>query len=253
MIDEIESDVRKEVEIRRQEVPVNDLPARRNSIRSLSEAIRNSQFVPIIAEIKPMSPSEGILRQNLDVTALAREYEAGGAIAISVLTEPKYFGGSLENLVEVKEVVDLPVLRKDFIVDEYQIHESAAYCADSILLISSCVRNKLSDFLFVANELGLETIVECRTARDVKLAVDAGAKMIGVNNRDLHTLGVDLGVTKQLAKYVPSNTILISESGIKTAKDIRFLMGAGANAVLIGTVLMRSKRPGEKLQEFVQA
>ncbi|MDD2778362.1 MAG: indole-3-glycerol phosphate synthase TrpC [Methanocellales archaeon] len=253
MIDEIISDVRKEVEIRKREVPVNDLPARKNRMRSLSEAIRNSKFFPIIAEIKPRSPSEGILRRHLNVTALAKEYGAGGAVAISVLTEPKYFGGNLDSLVEVKSEVDLPVLRKDFIVDEYQIHESAAYGADSILLIPSCVGNKLSDFLALAKDLSLEAIVECRNAQDVKLAVDAGAKIIGVNNRDLHTLRVDLGVTKQLAGYVPSDTILISESGIKTAEDIRFLMEAGANAVLIGTVLMRSKGPREMLQEFVQA
>ncbi|MDI6903312.1 MAG: indole-3-glycerol phosphate synthase TrpC [Methanocellales archaeon] len=253
MIDKIVSDVRKGVERRRQKVPVCNLPARKSRVLSLSEAIRDCQHIPIIAEIKPMSPSEGILRQNLDVVALAREYEAGGAIAISVLTEPKYFGGSLENLVEVKDATNLPVLRKDFIVDEYQIHESAAYGADSILLISSCVRNKLSNFLSIANDLDLETIVECCSAPEVKLAVDAGAKMIGVNNRDLHTLRVDLGVTKQLAKYVPSNTILISESGVRIAKDIRFLIEAGANAVLIGTTLMRSKKPEEKLREFVQA
>ena len=164
-----------------------------------------------------------------------------------------FYDPNLDNLVEVKEEVDLPVLRKDFIVDEYQIHESAAYGADSILLISSCVGNKLSDFLALAKDLSLEAIVECRNVQDVKLAVDAGAKIIGVNNRDLHTLRIDLGITKQLAGYVPSNTILISESGIKTAEDIRFLMGAGANAVLIGTVLMRSKVPREKLQKFVQA
>ena len=253
MIDEILSDVRKAVERRKQEFPVNDLPIRSNSIRSLLGSILNSQFVPIIAEIKPMSPSEGILRQNIDVAALAREYEAGGAIAISVLTEQKYFGGSIKSLVEVKESVALPVFRKDFIIDEYQIYESAAYGADSILLIASCVRNKLPYLLSLANEIGLETIVECRTAQDVKLAVDSGAKMVGVNNRNLHTLRVDLDVTKRLAKYIPSNKILISESGIKTADDVRFLMGAGANAVLIGTVLMRSKRPREKLQKFVQA
>ncbi len=253
MIDEIISDVRKEVEIRKREVPVNDLPARKHGFLSLSEAIRNSQFVPIIAEIKPRSPSEGVLRQHLDVTALAKEYRAGGAIAISVLTEPKYFGGNLDNLVKVKEEVNLPVLRKDFILDEYQIHESAAYGADSILLISSCVGNKLSDFLALAKDVGLEAIVECRNARDIKLAVDAGAKIIGINNRDLRTLRVDLGVTKRLAGYVPSDTILISESGIKTAEDIRFLIEAGAKAALIGTVLMHSKAPREMLQKFVQA
>ncbi|MDD2665535.1 MAG: indole-3-glycerol phosphate synthase TrpC [Methanocellales archaeon] len=253
MIDEIISDVRKEVEVRKREVPVNDLPARKSGMRSLSEAILRSRFIPIIAEIKPRSPSEGLLRKPLDVRALAKDYEAGGAVAISVLTEPKYFGGSLDSLVEVKSEVDLPVLRKDFIVDEYQIHESAAYGADSILLISSCAGDKLSDFLALTKDLGLEAIVECRSAQDVKLAVDAGAKIIGVNNRDLHTLKIDLGVTKRLAGYVPSDTILISESGIRTAEDIRFLMGAGANAVLIGTVLMRSKVPGEMLQKFVQA
>lgn len=191
-----------------------------------------------------------MLKRNLDVITLAKAFESGRAIGISVLTEPNYFGGSLENLIKTRESVGLPVLRKDFIVDEYQVYESAAYGADAVLLISSCLGDELKDFLTLADGLGLEALVECHSEREIEMAVKTGAEIIGINNRNLRTLEVDINVTKKLAKHVPDDKILVSESGIKNHKDVKFLLNAGANAVLVGTALMRARNPERKLAEL---
>lgn len=252
-LDKIASDVREDVERRKIRTPLAKLPSRSTDFRSLSRAIGSCRYTPVIAEIKPKSPSEGILKQNLDITALAKEYEAGGAVGISILTEPTYFGGSLKSIIEVKEAVGLPVLGKDFVVDEYQIHESVAYGADSILLIPYCAGEKLLEFSSLAKDFGLEAIIECHSQSEVERAVEIGAKIIGVNNRDLRTFKVDLSTTKQLARHIPNDRILISESGIKTAEDVRLLMETGANAVLIGTALMKAKDPEERLRGFIRA
>jgi indole-3-glycerol phosphate synthase len=253
LLDEITSEVRKAVEIKKREMPIDKLPSRSTEFRSLSDAIEECQGVPVIAEIKPRSPSAGILKPDLNVGALAKVYESGGAVGISVLTEPKYFGGSLQNLVKVKESVELPILRKDFIIDEYQVHESVAYGADSLLLIVSCLGDELHKFLSLANNLGLEAVVECHSEPEIEKAVEAGAKLIGINNRDLKTLKIDLNITKKLAKYVPKDRILISESGIKGPEDVKFLLDAGAKAVLVGTLLMKASNPGQKLAELIRA
>ena len=252
LLDEIIPEVRKGVEERKREVPIDKLPSRSAEFRSLADAIERCPKVPVIAEIKPKSPYAGVLKPDPDVAALAKAYEAGGAVGISVLTEPRYFGGSLRNLIEVRKVVGLPILRKDFIIDEYQIHESVAYGADSLLLIVSCLGDEFPEFLSLARDLGLEALVECHSRLEVEKAVEAGAKLIGINNRDLRTLRVDLKITEELAKYVPDDRISISESGIERLEDIRFLRKAGANAFLVGTVLMRAKDPGQKLAELVQ-
>ena len=253
ILDEIISEVRKGVEKRKREVPIDKLPSRPAEFRSLADAIERCPKVPVIAEIKPKSPYAGVLKPDPDVVALAKAYEAGGAVGISVLTESQYFGGSLRNLIEAKKVVGLPILRKDFIIDEYQIHESVAYGADSLLLIVSCLRDEFPKFLSLARDLGLEALVECHSRPEIERAVEAGAKLVGINNRDLRTLRVDLGVTKELAKYVPKDRIPISESGIEGPEDIRYLLGAGARAVLVGTVLMGAPNPRQKLAELVRA
>jgi len=250
LLDEIVTKTQMRVEARKCEVPVDKLPRRLTGVRSLSDAIKRCRGPPIIAEVKPKSPSEGVLRQGLDVGAQAMAYEAGGAVGISVLTEPEYFGGDLEDLIKIRQNVGLPVLRKDFIVDSYQIRESAAYGADAVLLIASCLRDMLPEFLEVANDLALEALVECRSMSEIEKAIDAGATLIGINNRDLNTLKINLKITKELAKYVPKDRILVSESGINTANDIRFLLDAGAKAVLVGTVLMKAEDVKQKLMEL---
>ncbi len=252
-LDEITSEVRKVVDKRKREVPIDKLPSRSAEFRSLADAIEKCQTVPVIAEIKPKSPSAGVLKLDLDIAALAKAYDDGGAAGVSVLTEAKYFGGSLQNLITAKENARLPVLRKDFIVDEYQVYESAAYGADSLLLIVSCLGDELPRFLALANDLGLEAVVECHSRSEVEKAVEAGAKLIGINNRNLKTLEIDLNITKELAKYVPDDRILISESGIRGPEDVRFLLDAGAKAVLVGTALMKASNPSQKLAELIQA
>lgn len=242
--------MRKQVERRKRRVPIDRLPTPSTEQRSLSDAIRGSEGVPIIAEIKPKSPSIGVLRRNLDVITLAEEYEEGGAIGLSVLTEPTYFGGSLEDLARVKKSVALPVLMKDFIIDEYQVHEGAAHEADAVLLIASCLGDELDDFLNLTDKLGLEALVECHSVRDIEKAVGAGARMIGINNRNLRTLEIDLNITKELAKHVPKDKILVSESGVKSPEDVRFLLKSGATAVLVGTALMKAGNPKRKLIEL---
>jgi indole-3-glycerol phosphate synthase len=252
MIEEIISSRRRDVEDRKREISLEDLPDRSTKFNSLFNSILG-RFgeAKIIAEIKPMSPSEGVIKSDLDVVEIAKDYEAGGAVGISVLTEERYFGGRIEYLKEVKDNVNIPVLRKDFIIDEYQIHESFSYEADVILLISSFIGKKIHDFLSLANDLGLEAIVECHNSSEIDTAAKIGARLIGINNRDLKTMNVDIGTTKRLAKYVPKDRIIISESGIKNREDIKFVMDAGANAVLIGTTLMRSKDPKAKLRELL--
>lgn len=243
--------MRKQVERGKRKAPVDRLPSRPAERLSLADAIRRSKGASLIAEIKPKSPSGGLLRRDLDVVALARAYESGGATGISVLTEPSYFGGSLEDLAKVKRSVGLPVLRKDFIIDEYQVHESAAYGADSVLLITSCLGDDLKDFLSLTDDLGLEALVECYSKREVERAVEAGAEMIGINNRNLRTLEIDFNITNELAKHVPKDKILVSESGVKSPEDVKFLLNAGANAVLVGTALMRAQDPKQKLMELM--
>lgn len=250
LLDEIVAKTQKRVEIRKREAPVDKLPSRQTEVRSLSDAINRCRGLPIIAEIKPKSPSAGILKDGLDVGAQAKAYEAGGAVGISVLTEPDYFGGNVKNLTEARQNVGLPVLQKDFIVDNYQIRESAAYGADAVLLIVSCLGNGLSDFLGSVKDHSLEALVECHSKSEVEKAVAAGATLIGINNRDLKTLKIDLNITKELAKHVPKDRILVSESGINTADDVRFLLGAGAKAVLVGTALMKAGDVKQKLMEL---
>jgi indole-3-glycerol phosphate synthase len=250
LLDEIIAKTRNRVEARKLEVPIDKLPGRQTEFRSLIDAIERCRGPPVIAEVKPRSPSAGILRQNLDIIAQAKSYEAGGAVGISVLTEPDYFGGNLENLIKVRQNVTLPVLRKDFIIDDYQILESMAYDADAVLLIVSCLGDRLPDFVDLVEDIGTEALVECHSMIEVEKAVTTGATLIGVNNRDLDTMKIDLNLTKELAKYVPQDRILVSESGINTPDDVRFLLDSGAKAVLIGAALMKAENVEQKLMEL---
>ena len=250
LLEEIITKTRNRVEARKKEIPIDELPVRQTEFRSLIDAIEGCHGPPVIAEVKPKSPSAGILKQNLDVNAQAEAYEAGGAVGISVLTEPDYFGGNLENLTKVRQNVTLPVLRKDFIIDDYQILESSSYGADAVLLIVSCLGDGLPDFVDLVEDIGLEALVECHSRTEVEKAVSAGATLIGVNNRNLDTMKIDLNLTKELAKYVPEDRILVSESGINTPDDVRFLLDSGARAVLIGTVLMKAENVEQKLIEL---
>lgn len=208
---------------------------------ALKEAISTNGRVNIIAEIKRASPSKGVINDSIDVSDVARAYTVGGAAAISVLTETDHFKGSLDDLREVRAAVVLPILRKDFIVDEFQIYESAAFGADAILLIVAALADdELDRFLQIArNELKMDAIVEVHTVEELGRAASVGADIIGVNNRDLHSLGVSLDKSRELIKLRPSGALMIAESGITNRREVDELLGLGYNGFLIGESLMR--------------
>ena len=208
--------------------------------------------INIIAEFKRRSPSKGMIREGASPSDVARAYQAGGAVAMSVLTEEDYFAGSLDDLREVKSTVELPVLRKDFIVDEYQVYESAAAGADAILLIVAALDDELLLRLrrLAEDELGMDALVEVHTSEEMRRAAACGAKLIGVNNRDLRTFAVSLETSLSLAREAPSEALLISESGLNNAADLQRLYDAGYRGFLIGETLMRAEDPSAALRSF---
>ncbi|MDT5293542.1 MAG: indole-3-glycerol phosphate synthase [Acidobacteriota bacterium] len=224
--------------------------ARRHALR---EAIEEKGRVNVIAEFKRASPSKGEIRAGASAGETARAYERGGAAAISVLTEEDYFRGSLSDLAEVKAATRLPVLRKDFIFDEYQVFESAAAGADALLLIVAALDDAaLASLLnLTERELGMDALVEVHTAAEFARALEAGARLVGVNNRDLRTFEVSLETSIELAAHAPAGTLLVSESGVRDAEDIRRLRGCGFRAFLVGETLMRAARPEEALRALI--
>jgi indole-3-glycerol phosphate synthase len=224
--------------------------ARRHALR---EAIEEKGRVNVIAEFKRASPSKGEIREGASAGETARAYERGGAAAISVLTEEDYFRGSLSDLAEVKAATRLPVLRKDFIFDEYQVFESAAAGADALLLIVAALDDAaLASLLnLTERELGMDALVEVHTAAELARALEAGARLVGVNNRDLRTFEVSLETSIELAAHAPAGTLLVSESGVRDAEDIRRLRGCGFRAFLVGETLMRAARPEDALRALI--
>ena len=206
----------------------------------------------IIAEFKRRSPSKGMIREGAIPIEMARAYEAGGAAAMSVLTEEDYFAGSLDDLRQVKSTVALPVLRKDFIIDEYQVYESAAAGADAILLIVAALDDELLSRLrrLAEDELQMDALVEVHTSEEMKRAAACGAKLIGVNNRDLRTFEVSLDTSLRLAREAPPEALLVSESGLKNSADLLRLRDAGYQGFLIGETLMRADDPAAALRSF---
>ena len=249
---------RSKVELRKRECPlsaeqvVRPVSKRTSRQRPFFTALDRAGRLNFIAEIKRASPSKGVLREEVDPVGLAVAYESHGAASISVLTEEDYFLGSLDDLKQVKESVACPVLRKDFIIDPYQIHEASVAGADAILLIAAILDSvSLSQLLACADQAGLNVLVEVHNQTELKTAVECGAEIIGINNRDLTTFKVDLQTSLQLAPLVPEEVILVSESGISTADDIRLLREGGVDAFLIGEYLMKSPDPGKALRELM--
>lgn len=216
-----------------------------------SNALRNDD-INIIAEFKRRSPSKGMIREGANAIEISRAYQAGGAVAMSVLTEEDYFAGSLDDLHHVKSAVELPVLRKDFIIDEYQVYESAAAGADAILLIVAALDDELLSRLrcLAEDELQIDALVEVHTSDEMKRAAACGAKLIGVNNRDLHTFEVSLETSLRLAREAPADALLISESGLKSPDDLQRLYDAGYRGFLIGETLMCADDPAAALRSF---
>jgi len=221
---------------------------------SLTNAIRNSNGKnAVIAEIKCSSPSHGIIRRNVDMAMMAGVLVRGGCVALSVLTEPYFFGGTGQDIFRVKTAVSVPVLRKDFIIDERQIAESQAIGADAVLLIAALLGRRLTGFVDLAKDYGLEPLVEVHNAADVELTLATGATLIGINNRDLNTLTIDRSTTRRLSGSIRSaGRMIISESGMRSADDVRE-MRPYCDAFLIGSSIMSDNYPQKKLKEFVCA
>lgn len=217
------------------------------------KSISRPHHINLIAEIKKASPSKGILRGDFNPVKIAISYQASGASAISVLTDERFFEGKLEHLIKVRENVSIPILRKDFFIDEYQIYETVASGADAILLICEILSiAELTKFYNLASELGLDCLVEVHNEEDIQKAAAIGASIIGINNRDLHTFKTDLGVTQRLIRMVPQNKTIVSESGIRCYEDIMFLKSLGVNAVLIGEAFMEADDISAKMREMMR-
>lgn len=221
---------------------------------SLAAAIRNRNGKnAIIAEIKCSSPSRGIIRRNVDMAMMAGVLERGGCTALSVLTEPYFFGGSSHDIGRVKTAVNLPVLRKDFIIDERQIAESRALGADAVLLIAAVLGDHLTSFIDTALETGLEPLVEVHTAGEAEAVLSTRAPLVGINNRNLTTLAIDRSTTRVLSEQIRrGGRLVVSESGMRSADDIRE-MRQYCDAFLIGSSIMSHNQPAKKLEEFVCA
>lgn len=215
------------------------------------EKALNKPGISFICEIKKASPSKGVIDPEFPYVRIAMEYEEAGADAVSVLTETDYFMGANEHLCNIRENISLPILRKDFTLDEYQIYEAKYLGANAVLLICALLNEeKIKAYISLCDELGLSALVETHTEEEVKTALRAGARIIGVNNRDLKTFRVDVGNAVRLRKLVPKDICFVSESGIQTRQDILRLIDAGVDAVLIGESLMRSTDKKEKLMSL---
>ncbi len=255
ILDKIVRHKRKEVAILKKKRPatvlLKALGKKRGSFR-FYKALSKAKDVAVIAEIKRRSPSKGLLRKNFKPVALAREFSRSGASALSVLTDRKFFGGSLDILKKVRRSTRLPILRKDFVVDEYQIYEAALAGADAVLLIAAVLTpGELSRFSRLASRLGLDALVEVHDRKDAKKALALKPRLVGVNNRDLKTFVVDLKATEDLAEMFPKRTLLVSESGIFTPGDVDRVRRAGARAVLVGESLMKAASPGRGLKALL--
>lgn len=248
---EIAERTRQRVEDQKREKNLEQMMTEAASLRvetgfPFEKALR-TDGIAFICEVKKASPSKGVIAEDFPYLSIAKAYEEAGAAAISVLTEPHYFMGSNHHLKEIAQMVKIPVLRKDFTVDTYQIYEAKCLGAAAVLLICSLLDTKaLAAYIEIAHSLGLSALVEAHSADEVRSAVQAGARIIGVNNRDLQTLRVDITTSLRLRALVPASTLYVSESGISTAADIAALRAIGTNAVLIGETLMRS--PDKKRQ-----
>jgi indole-3-glycerol phosphate synthase len=256
VLEKIVESVRADLAVRQGRTPLEQLkdatrraPSRRDALNVLK-----GQDVAVIAEVKRASPSRGTMAAIADPASLARDYEAGGARVISVLTEPRYFGGSLDDLAAVREAVGVPVLRKDFVISSYQLWEARAHGADMVLLIVAALeQNALVSLVERAVSIGLVPLVEVHTESEVSRAVDAGAKVMGVNARDLATLEVDRGVFARLAPCIPDSVVKVAESGVRGPHDLFAYAAAGADAVLVGESLVMGKDPRSAVADLVTA
>ncbi len=244
------------VENSKKRLPLRDLEQmtmHKTERRDFLEALSGTGCA-LIAEIKTASPSKGIIRDDVNIEDVARIYSENGAACISVLTDEKYFSGDLERLTKVRRVTDLPLLRKDFIIDVYQMFEARFAGADAVLLIAACLDDsELAEFITVAAQLEMDCLLEVHDEDEMNRAGNLNCKLIGINNRNLKTFETDISITGRLARFAPEDSILVSESGIFTAGDVRTIYKMGAKSVLVGEALMREKNIAQKVVELSQA
>jgi len=253
MLDKIIAQKKEVVEQRKKMLPLTHLEeriARQKPPLDFALALRG-EHIQLIAEIKQASLSRGILHANLNPAELAQTYAAGGAAAISVLTEANHFNGSIEHLATVRQAVELPLLRKDFIFAQYQIYESCAYGADALLLIVAILsQEQLNELLSLSHNMGLKCLVEVQNEDEVERALLSGAEIIGINNRDLNTFAVDINTTCRLRPLIPQTQIVVSESGIKNQSDVEKLKEWKVNAMLVGEALVTADDVLSKIREL---
>jgi len=257
ILDEIIQNKTSEVEISKTALPLEQIQEQIKDAlpsRNFFDAINPKGELKIISEVKHASPSKGVFREDFDPVQIAKSYSRGGASAISVLTDEKYFRGSLSFLKNIRAEVDTPLLRKDFIVDPYQVYEARLFGADAILLIVAALdQTSLSELLELTHSLQMNAIVEVHDENELDRALEADARIIGINNRDLRTFNVDLNVSINLSKKVPGDKIVIAESGIGSIEDIDRLRGEGVHVFLIGETFMKAPDPGQKLKELIES
>jgi indole-3-glycerol phosphate synthase len=254
ILDKIFAAKQREVETQKKTVFLNSLLeciARRPAPLDFGGALKGEK-IKLIAEVKKASPSRGVLRPYFDPMELGKTYAESGAAAISVLTDVEFFQGSPEHLTAIRQIVELPLLRKDFVYDEYQVYESAAYGADAILLITAILEpRQLEKMITLSRSLGMSTLVEVHDEKELDTALENGAEIIGINNRDLKTFKVDITTTRRLAPRVSEDKIIVSESGIHNREDVKNLESWGVSAMLVGEALVTAKNIPEKIKELL--
>jgi len=255
-LDEVASKTRKSLEVLKAQTPLGTLKkmaADHGPQRPFQAAIRKEKRTTLIAELKQASPSAGMIRQESDIEGRIAQYEQGGASALSILTEESYFHGSPRLLGRARQISKLPLLRKDFILDPWQLYESRMLGADAALLIVALLGPVTKDYVRHAQDAQVESLVEIHNERELDVALEAGATMIGINNRDLQTLKVDIRTAERLAPRVPKDRTLVIESGVKNPSELPTFRSWGAHAALVGETLMRSDKPEILVREFVEA
>lgn len=254
ILDQLADHARERVSEAKRKISLKDLKQQALSMQKASFAFEKAlrkDGISFICECKKASPSKGLIAPEFPYLQIAEEYEAAGADCISVLTEPKWFLGSDKFLKEIADAVSIPCLRKDFTVDEYMIYEAKVLGASAVLLICSILgESEIREYLQICDEFGLSALVETHDEREVQMALDAGARMIGVNNRNLKDFSVNTDNSRRLRELIPSEVLFVSESGVQTAEDVAALRKIGADAVLIGETLMRAADKKAKLAEL---
>jgi indole-3-glycerol phosphate synthase len=256
ILDEILEEKARHVAESRVRIPLSTLISQAEDApapRSLSQALHRPGCMTCIAEFKRRSPSKGWIRKGADAVAIAKRYEAFGASAISVLTDASFFGGCLDDLRAVRSVVEVPILRKEFIIDPYQVVEARAAGADAVLLIAAALEDSLLESLLAeVSRWGMQALVETHDAMEVRRAIALGARIIGINHRDLRTFSMDMELALRLRQEIPSDRIVVAESGLHTFADVERMRLGGLDAILVGESLMRAEDPGVALQNLLR-